>query len=357
MLAGTVNTIEFPNLGIGPLDINRVAFSLFGLDIYWYAVIITAGMLLAILFCMWQAKKVGLSADNVLDIALIGIPTSVIGARLFFVLFTLDQYDSFMEMIDIRDGGMAIYGAVIVAFIAGFFYCRHKKISTLALFDLGSLGFLIGQMIGRWGNFMNAEVYGRETDALFGMTINGRGPFHPTFLYESVWNLVGFIMLLLFLKFLRKHDGEIFSLYFFWYGLGRAFLESLRVEEYVLYLGGIKIDLVLAAVLSACGLLSFIFIRFGLAEKLFGKRKRKKNTYQEVYKPLLDDENSEKTDGVIEENVIKCFNENKDLLIDGAEENEEKYGLENAADTDITAESENSEAAESDSKEEKTDER
>ena len=314
MLTSMVNTIEFPKLGIGPMEINRVAFSLFGLDIYWYAIIITAGMLTAILFAMKQAKKFGLTSDNVLDVALIGIPSAVIGGRLFFVLFTLDQYGSFLDAIDIRDGGMAIYGAVIAAFIAGFLYCKHKKIKTLALFDLGSLGFLIGQTIGRWGNFVNAEVYGRETDIVFGMTINGNGPYHPLFLYESVWNLCGFIMLFLFAKYLKKHNGEIFALYFFWYGLNRAFMESLRVEEYTLTFLGLKIDLWLAAIFSVLGLLFFFFIRFDLQKKLFGKRK-KRTDYKDVYRPLVNEGNGEKSDSEIEENVVKYFNENKNEIL------------------------------------------
>ncbi len=263
MLAATVNTIEFGKLGIGPLEINRVAFSIFGMDIYWYAIIITTGILLAILFASSQARYAGLKKDNVLDIALIGIPTSVVGARLFFVLFTLSNYDNFWEIFDIRDGGLAIYGAVIIAFLDGFIYCRCKKISVFALFDIGALGFLIGQSVGRWGNFMNAEVYGRETDGLFGMTINGNGPFHPTFLYESVWNLVGFLLLFLYFKKFRKHNGEVSSLYFFWYGLGRFFLEGMRVEEYILKLGDINIDQWIAAFFCVAGLVIFVFARLG----------------------------------------------------------------------------------------------
>lgn len=267
MLAATVNIIEFGKLGIGPFEVNRVAFSIFGMDIYWYAIIITTGLLLAILFASSQARYAGLTKDNVLDIALIGIPTAVIGARLFFVLFTLSNYKSFWEVFDIRDGGLAIYGAVIVAFLDGFIYCRCKKINPFALFDLGALGFLIGQSVGRWGNFMNAEVYGRETDSLFGMTINGNGPFHPTFLYESVWNALGFLLLFIYFRKFRKHNGEVFSLYFFWYGLGRFFLEGMRVEEYILKLGDVNIDQLLAAVFAIIGLVAFFVIRFGKFDK------------------------------------------------------------------------------------------
>lgn len=279
-----VNTIEFSKLGIGPFDVNRVAFSLFGIDIYWYAIIITAGMLLAIFFAARNAKNVGLTSDNVLDIALIGIPTSVIGARLFFVLFTLDQYKSFWDVFDIRDGGLAIYGAVIVAFIDGFVYCRVKKISVLALFDLGAMGFLIGQSIGRWGNFMNAEVYGRETESIFGMSINGNGPFHPTFFYESVWNLVGFVLIFVYFKKFRKHNGEVSFLYFFWYGLGRFFLEGMRVEKYILKLGGINVDQWLAALFCVVGLAAFVFARLGKFEK-----KTVAEFYNEKIKEITED--------------------------------------------------------------------
>lgn len=307
MLLSMVNEIGFPKVGIGPFEINRVAFSVFGIDIYWYAIIITAGMISAILFSMRQAKNVGLTSDNVLDIALLGIPTSVIGARLFYVAFEFERYDSLAEMIDIRDGGLAIYGAVIVAFAVGLLYCKCKKISAFALFDLGALGFLIGQAVGRWGNFMNAEAHGGLTDTVFGMTINGAGPFHPTFLYESVWNAAGFVMLFLFFKFLKKHNGEVFSLYFFWYGLGRFFIETMRTDS--LYIGELKINKLIAGVFSILGLILYVFIRLDLKKKLF---KPKNKEYGEVYKPLL--ENEENNMQSSETKIIKEFNENKEQI-------------------------------------------
>lgn len=313
MLTSMINTIEFGKLGIGPFELNRVAFTIFGLDIYWYAVIITGGMILAILFCIWQAKNVGLTADNILDISIIGIPVSVIGARFFYVIFSLDKYDSFGAMIDIRDGGMAIYGAVIAAFIAGYFYCRHKKVDTLALFDLGAMGFLIGQAVGRWGNFVNAEAHGGVTDSVFGMSINGAGPYHPTFLYESVWNVIGFLMIFLFFKYLKKHNGEIVSLYFFWYGVGRFIIEEMRTDS--LWLGEIKINRWLGIFFAVIGLLFFIFIRFELFGKIF-KSKKKNKDYKELYKPLLDNKD-EKSEGEIESEIVEYFNENKEQLLNG----------------------------------------
>ena len=292
------NEICFEELGIS-FSMDRIAFSIGNFDIYWYAVIITFGLILAVGFCMWNAPKFGLTIDNVLDVLLCGLPVAVICARVYYVLFKLDQYDSFGEMINIRDGGLAIYGSVIGAFVTGFVYCRIKKVNLLALFDLGSFGFLIGQAIGRWGNFVNAEAYGEITDLPWGMTINGHGPYHPTFLYESLWNIFGFVLLLIFAKKWMKHHGEVFSLYFAWYGLGRFFIEGLRTDS--LYLGSIRVSQLLAALFFVAGIMFFIGLRTKIFDKIQKKTKKEK-TYQSLFttpETELKEDSSEESESEI----------------------------------------------------------
>lgn len=287
------NMIGFEGIGISPFLMDRVAFSIGSFDIYWYAIIITCGLILAVAFCMWQARKFDLTVDNVLDILLWGLPIAVVCARAYYVLFKLDHYDSFAEMVNIRDGGLAIYGGVIGAFVTGFVYCRIKKVNMLALFDLGALGFLIGQCIGRWGNFVNAEAFGEVTDLPWGMSINGYGPYHPTFLYESLWNLLGFILLFLFAKKWMKHHGEVFSLYFAWYGLGRFFIEGLRTDS--LYLGPIRVSQLLAAVFFFAGIVFFVLSRKNvivkIQDKIMDRTATKQRQYKPIYTPLLENPN------------------------------------------------------------------
>ncbi len=283
------NMVGFEGIGILPFLMDRIAFSIGQFDIYWYAVIITIGLILAVSFCIWQAPKFDLTVDNVLDVLLWGLPIAVICARAYYVLFKLDQYDSFAEMINIRDGGLAIYGGVIGAFVTGFIYCKVKKVNLLALFDLGAFGFLIGQTIGRWGNFVNAEAHGEITDLPWGMTINGYGPYHPTFLYESLWNLLGFVLIFLFAKKWMKHYGEVFSLYFSWYGLGRFIIEGLRTDS--LYLGPIRVSQLLAVIFFFAGIIFFILLRKGIVfkmqDKVIDRAIKKQEKYKPVYTPLF----------------------------------------------------------------------
>ncbi len=288
------NVISFDGLGIGPFTIDRVAIpNLFnlGIDIYWYAIIITSGLLLAVLFAMLQAKRVGLSSDNIIDVALIGVPLAIVGARLYYVIFATNEFNSFYDIINIRNGGLAIYGGVIGGFLGGIIYSRVKKINMLALFDLGAFGFLIGQSIGRWGNFFNAEAYGYITDLPWGMTINGRGPFHPTFFYESSLNILGFIILFLYFSFAKKRkNGEIFFLYLAWYGCIRTVVEGLRQDS--LYLFNIRVSQLLSVILAIFGILMFVLLKVGIlnkwAEEYTEKKRKKEDEYQEVYKPLLN---------------------------------------------------------------------
>ena len=287
--------ISFDGLGIGPIQFDRVAFSIGDFAVYWYAIIISFGLILALGFCLWQAKKFDLTTDNILDVLLYGLPVAIICARAYYVIFSPAsvKYESFFDMIDIRNGGLAIYGGIIGAFATGAIYCKLKKVNMLAMFDIASFGFLIGQSIGRWGNFVNGEAYGSITKLPWGMTINGRGPFHPTFFYEFLWNVIGFVLLYIFVKKWKKHHGEAFFLYMAWYGLGRFFIEGLRADS--LMLGSIRVSQIVAAVAFAFGIVMFVLSRKNLLTKAKEKAKenakiRSERRYKPVYTSLYSDE-------------------------------------------------------------------
>ena len=216
-----------------------------GNGIYWYGVLIAAGLMLGLWFCTRRAPEFGLKEDDVTDAVLWGMPAGILGARLYYIIFYLDLYRrsdgsfDFMRMVRIWDGGLAIYGGVIVGFLTGYVVSRVKKISYLALMDDLVMGVLIGQAVGRWGNFMNREVFGRETTLPWRMRLwsyDGT-PYdvHPTFLYESLWNLAGFLLIWKVVSKHRRFDGENFLCYFFWYGLGRFWIEGIRDDTLFLF--------------------------------------------------------------------------------------------------------------------------
>ena len=245
----TTGSITFPNLGI---DVNpsRVAFTVLGKDVYWYGIIIAVGFILAVIYAMRRAPKFGLTEDHVLDMLFFAVPAAIICARAYYCIFNWELYrDDPISVFYIWKGGIAIYGGIIGAVAAVLIFCKVKKIPAAPLLDVGGLGLFIGQMIGRWGNFINREAHGAETDFFLKMGIKN-GSFvkyyHPTFLYESLWNLVGFILLHLYSK-RRKFDGECFALYVAWYGLGRAWIEGLRTDSLYLFGTGIRVSQLLAA--------------------------------------------------------------------------------------------------------------
>ncbi len=259
--------VEFPKLGWS-FTVNRVAFRLFGLDIYWYAVIIAAGFLLALIYGLRLAKKSGLDENRFLDVIIVSTLAAFIGARLYYVIPKLDEFHSFADVINIRNGGMGIYGGVITAFVVGYFMCRWRKVPVGTAFDIASLGFLIGQGVGRWGNFVNQEAFGANTTLPWGMysdntylylaenaeslrrigvEVNPSLPVHPCFLYESLWCILGFVLLhFLFKK--RRFGGEVFLCYGIWYGLGRFFIEGLRTDSLMTLSGNFRLSQVVAAV-------------------------------------------------------------------------------------------------------------
>lgn len=249
------SSISFPMLGDFQIDPPSY-FTVFGRNIYFYGVLIGLGFILAILYCARRSSRFGIKSDDLYDVVLWLIPCAIIGARLYFVLFQLDYYIAHPgEIFAIWNGGLAIYGGVIAGLAVIWLVCRHKHIPPAAMFDLIVLGLLIGQIIGRWGNFMNREAFGAETDIFcrMGLTAPDGSTIyvHPTFLYESLWNLGVFIFISVFdAKGLRRYDGQNTLLYFMLYGVGRAWIEGLRTDS--LYIGstGIRVSQLLSAVLA-----------------------------------------------------------------------------------------------------------
>ena len=245
-----MNNISFPNLGLD-LNINQIAFHIGSRPVYWYAIMIITGFLLAVLFCMASAKKRNMNPDCVLDVALYGLVVGIICARIYYVVFDWSSFkDNLWDIFKIWEGGIAIYGGIFGGVLTAYVYCKLKKMNTLEMFDICSPGLLIGQAVGRYGNFFNAEVYGRETDFFLGMSINGGAPVHPLFFYESVWNIIGFVIIVL-LRDKKRNHGQVFFGYLLWYSVGRLVLEGMRQTEYILYLvdGVLGISQVVAFVL------------------------------------------------------------------------------------------------------------
>jgi len=256
-----MNNISFPGLGLS-FDINPIALKIpfFG-GIHWYGIIIAAGIILAVLYSAKEAVIEGEKAESITDLVLWALPFSIIGARTYYVLFSWESYrDSLLDVFKIWEGGIAIYGAIIGAVATSYVFCRVKKLNVLKIFDIACLGLLIGQSVGRWGNFVNAEAFGGKCDALWRMSINGGEAVHPTFLYESLWNFTGFI-LLAFLNKKRPFHGFTFFSYLVWYGIGRFFIEGLRADS--LYMGPFRISQLVSGVIVCVGitLISVFLVR------------------------------------------------------------------------------------------------
>lgn len=277
--------ISFPNLGI-EVNPSPVAFSIGEKGIYWYGIIIAVGFMLAVWYGCKRAEQFGLTEDNILSMLLCAVPAAIVCARLYYCIFYWELYaDNPISMLYIWEGGLAIYGGVIGAVIAVCVYTKAAKIKTGAMLDIGSLGLLIGQGIGRWGNFVNREAHGSVTDSFFKMGLmDSAGTvtyYHPTFLYESVWNLTGFLLLHLYSKKHRHYDGEVFTLYIAWYGLGRGIIEGLRTDSLLLFGTGLRVSQLLAicSCLIAVGLLVWnLYIRpHDPADMLVNQRPAKKD--------------------------------------------------------------------------------
>ncbi len=272
-----------------------------GPEIYWYGVIIAFGFVLAYLYVDYYRKFVGLSSNDYLDFLLWAVPAGIIGARIYYVIFNFSIYrDNLLDIFNTRAGGLAIYGGVIGAAIAIILVARHKKIPACAILDAAAPGLLIGQTIGRWGNFINREVFGFETDIFCRMGLtNSAGKtiyVHPTFLYESVWNLAGFLLIhFLTKKGKRKYDGQVFAIYLAWYGLGRMFIEGIRTDTLFLFNTGIKVSQLLAGLTLA---LAGAYLIYRAAkpqppERLYANRVSSRVAEPEEDEPKTQDETSD----------------------------------------------------------------
>ena len=259
-------------------------------DIYWYGIIIALGFMLALIYGITNAKRFGIDNDRMLDVVLVATPVAILCARAYYVIFDGEKLESFGEFFGFGDSsgfsGLAIYGGVIGAFVSGLIMCKIRKIKFTDMFDLASLGFLIGQGIGRWGNFVNQEAYGGFTGSSFwGMqserTIQemGEGLVHPCFLYESIWCIAGFFIINHLSKN-RKFSGEAFLMYCAWYGFGRGFIEILRTDS--LMLGPIKVSCLLAFLLCIASVTAIVMIR---------KKLKPEEVYVEQFSENAEEEN------------------------------------------------------------------
>lgn len=274
--------IAFPHLGIEIGSLPK-GITIGSFTIAYYGIIIACGMLGGLLLARWQAKRTGQDPELYMDYALFGILFALVGARLYYVAFSWDSYkDNLLEIFYTRGGGMAIYGGVIAAVITAIVYCKIKKYSFLLFTDTAVAGLLLGQIVGRYGNFMNREAFGEYTDSLFAMrlrvdqvvssnitdtmrehmtTIDGVNyiQVHPTFFYESVWNLMVLILVLLRTK-KKAFDGELFLMYLIGYGIGRTWIEGLRTDQLQIGNTGIAVSQVLSAVLTLAGIVAWIIL-------------------------------------------------------------------------------------------------
>ncbi len=313
-----VKTMSFPGLGIENFTLDPIAFTIpvfGGISVRWYGIIITLGIVLAFAYCAYRSKQEGIIFDDLLDIAIFTIIFGVIGARAYYVLTSLDHFDSFYEVIAIWEGGMAIYGSVIAGALTIWLVCKKKKIKTLKMMDATAPGVMIGQILGRWGNFCNGEAHGgvvSEGSPLYFLRmglypnnikgVTGMAYVHPAFLYESLWNLIGFL-LIHFLYKKKKFDGQIVLMYLTWYGFGRMFIEGLRTDS--LMVGVFRISQVVGFLCFAAG--STLLIIFSIRAR---RKASTDDSYTPAYSritgiglPVCDEEEAQEAEDLEEESA------------------------------------------------------
>ena len=320
MLMNSTTIVSFPELDLGPWTINRfLVENLFGtLSIAWYGVIICVAMVLAAAIILrYAVKKEGMNLDSFLDYFLLAIPLGVVGARTMYVLARLEEYKTFSDMIAIWEGGIAIFGAIIAGAITIFVLAKIKKQPVLKIFDAFVPGLLIAQSLGRWGNFINGEAFGETvTHKLpWGMIVNGIGPVHPTFLYESIITFVGFLLVVFFVYRYKKEDGQVLSFYLVWYGIGRTLVEGLRTDSLMIGDTGLRLAQCIGILAALCGILLFVL---PLVLKQGSEEKKEKT--EEEKETENKEETEENTEEVLEEKTEKSSEETK--------ETEEKEGEE-----------------------------
>lgn len=279
-------TIDFPNIGIHLKSVGD-HITIFGFDIAFYGMIIGLGILTGLLIAAAEAKRSGQNPEDYFDLAIYAVIFSIIGARLYYVAFSWDMYkDDLLSILNIRQGGLAIYGGVIAAVITVFVFARIKKMSATLILDTAGLGLVAGQMIGRWGNFFNREAFGEYTNSFLAMrlpvdavrgsditelmrknmeTVKGVSyiQVHPTFLYESLWCLMVLIIMLIYRKH-KKFNGEVFLVYLLGYGVGRFWIEELRTDQLLIPKIGLPVSQILAGVLVVVSLALIIYKRIKL---------------------------------------------------------------------------------------------
>ena len=244
--------VQFPKLGLD-FDISPIAFSIGSYHIYWYGIIIASGLLLAVGYAMKTAPRYNVNASKLINCVLVGIITGIIGARLYFCFFQWDYYSKNpVEILHINNGGLAIYGGIIGSMIGGLIIVKIQKMKVMPVLDIAMISFLIGQGIGRWGNFMNQEAYGTPTDLPWGMMSEGTNmvAVHPCFLYESIWCLLVFVLLHFYGKYKQKYAGQIFYMYLVWYGFERMIVEGLRTDSLYLPFSPFGFDIRVSQLLS-----------------------------------------------------------------------------------------------------------
>lgn len=315
-----MNYVEFPGLGIG-LSIHREAFSIFGISIYWYGIIIALALLTAVFLGIRDSQKFGLNADIVLDLVLFAAPVAIACARLYYVAFDTENQYTLADIFNTRKGGLAIYGGILGAITVGLIFAKVKRIGVGKLFDFAAPYLPLGQAIGRWGNFFNQEAFGIPTHAPWRMTsesvrnfINsnydalvGQGmklppenladpklAVHPTFLYESLWNIIVFFVLLWFRK-RKKVGGEVFFLYMALYGVGRAWIEPMRTDS--LWLGNLRVSQLLALGFAIICSLLIVIRRTRMSNKLDENVPVGASEYGNILVQMKEDEIGDKTDG------------------------------------------------------------
>lgn len=259
--------VTFPHLGL-EFNINPVAFSIGSFHVYWYGIIIAAGFLLALIYASFSCKKMNIDINRLFDVVIVGLIAGVIFARLFYVVFYPgDKYwKNPLEIFQIHDGGLAIYGGIIGAVVFGSLMAKLRKLKVTAVLDIAALGFLIGQCVGRWGNFINQEAFGSTTELPWGMHSENTaavvdGNVHPCFLYESLLCLLGFVLLHFFTRRFRRYDGQTFLLYIVWYGACRFFIEGLRTDSLIIPGTGLRVSQVIAAACVVAGIILLVLFR------------------------------------------------------------------------------------------------
>ncbi|MBQ9899257.1 MAG: prolipoprotein diacylglyceryl transferase [Ruminococcus sp.] len=349
------NQIQFPKLGI-KLSIDPTAFTIGNLAIQWYGILITVGLVLALVYCFPKMKRFGLDSDRTIDAVIGGVFGGIVGARLYYVLLKWDDYKGkgFKEMINTRNGGLAIYGGIIGALLVGLIVCKLRKVKVLPMLDITVLGFLIGQGVGRWGNFVNQEAFGTNTNSFLGMTggriqstiiaetqiggdmyLNGNPtmfwetPVHPCFLYESLWCIIGFVLLAWFSK-RRKYDGQLFLMYMAWYGAERFFVESLRTDS--LMIGSIRASQALSAVIFIVS----VILQIVMLSKLHRDPERYTLYCHTKESRLLLEESRRRRMGVsVEDSKIELDDDDEDFdIMDDDEDEEDEDGEDILGDDD-----------------------